>query len=533
MTDPDAPRRTVLYRGGHIHTPTHPTATAMLTQDATLAWIGSDDTAATLDADTVIDLDGALITPAFVDAHIHTTATGLALTGLDLTSAPTRTAALDALATHARHHRHTTIFGTGWDETTWADPTPPTAGELDRASGGAAVYLARVDGHSAVISTALATAADAATHPGWHPDGLVTGPAHHTARRTADTTLAPSQRRQAWQATRTRAAALGIAALHEMAGPDVSSADDLAGLLTHARTVPGPDIVGYWAGDLPTAIELGTAWGGDAFVDGSLGSHTAALHTPYTDHPHTHGSLHLDADAIRDAVLDATDAGLQTGFHAIGDAAITTVLTGLEAAAATIGLARVAAGRHRLEHAEMTTTDHLPRLAALGVIICAQPAFDARWGGEGGMYTTRLGPTRAAAMNPYAAITRAGIALAFSSDSPVTPLDPWGALRAAVHHHTPAARISARAAFTAASRGGWRAGRADTDGHGILAPGHPATYAIWDHPGELVIQAPDTRIAAWSTDPRGAVAGLPDLTGPTPHCRRTVLRGRILHDTLR
>ncbi len=247
MTSPDAPRRTVLYRGGHIHTPTSPTATATLTQDATIAWIGSDDTATTLDADTVIDLDGALITPAFVDAHIHihTTATGLALTGLDLT------AALNALAAHARRHRHTTLFGTGWDETTWADPTPPTAGELDRATGGTAVYLARVDGHTAVISTALATAADAATHPGWHPDGLVTGPAHHTARHTADTTLTPSQRRHAWQTTRTHAAALGIAALHEMAGPDISSADDLAGLLTHARTVTGPDIVGYWAGDLP------------------------------------------------------------------------------------------------------------------------------------------------------------------------------------------------------------------------------------------------------------------------------------------
>ncbi|CAJ62411.1 MULTISPECIES: amidohydrolase [Frankia] len=533
MTGPHTPRRTVLYRGGHIHTPTSPTATAMLTDHATIAWIGSDDTAATLDADTVIDLHGALITPAFVDAHIHTTATGLALTGLDLTATPTRTAALDALAAHARHHRHTTVFGTGWDETTWADPTPPTAGELDRATGGATVYLARVDGHTAVISTALAAAADAATHPGWHPDGLVTGPAHHAARRTADTTLTPSQRRHAWQTTRTHAAALGIAALHEMAGPDVSSADDLAGLLAHARTVTGPDIVGYWAGDLPTAVELGAAWGGDAFVDGSLGSHTAALHTPYADHPHTHGTLHLDADAIRDAVCDATDVGLQTGFHAIGDAAITTVLTGLEAAAAKIGLARLAAARHRLEHAEMTTTDHLPRLAALGLIVSAQPAFDARWGGKHGMYATRLGPTRAATMNPYAAMTRAGITLAFSSDAPVTPLDPWGAIRAAAHHHTPTARISARAAFTAASRGGWRAARADADGHGILAPGHPATYAVWDHHGDLVVQAPDTRIAAWSTDPRGAVAGLPDLTGPTPHCRRTVLRGRILHDAPR
>ncbi|WP_101833844.1 amidohydrolase, partial [Frankia canadensis] len=399
------------------------------------------------------------------------------------------------------------------DETRWPDPTPPTATELDRATGGAAVYLARADGHTAVISTALATRAHAASHPGWHPDGLVTGPAHHTARRTADTSLTPSQRRATWAATRTHAARLGIAALHEMAGPDVSSADDLAGLLAHAATVPGPQIHGYWAGDLTTARTLGAAWGGDTFVDGSLGSHTAALHSPYADAPH-HGTLHLDAAAVRDIALSATTAGLQTGFHAIGDAALTTVLDGLAAAAARTGHAHLRAARHRLEHAEMTTTDHLGRIAALGLVVSTQPAFDTRWGGPTGMYATRLGPARAAAMNPYAAMAGAGITLAFGSDAPVTPLDPWGAVRAATGHHTPGARLSPHAAFTAATRGGWYAARAEDDGHGILAPGHPATYAIWDGP----------RTGDWA---------LPDPHAPTPQCRRTVLRGRILHDTPR
>ncbi|WP_462187846.1 amidohydrolase family protein, partial [Frankia sp. CcWB2] len=144
-------------------------------------------------------------------------------------------------------------------------------------------------------------------------------------------------------------------------------------------------------------------------------SHTAALHTPYTDAPHTCATTHLDADTIRDAVLDCADAGLQAGFHAIGDAAITTVLDGFEAAATTLGHNRITAARHRLEHAEMTTPDHLPRIAALGLVASVQPAFDARWGGENGMYATRLGPTRAAAMNPFAAMNRAGIPLAFSS----------------------------------------------------------------------------------------------------------------------
>ena len=99
--------------------------------------------------------------------------------------------------------------------------------------------------------------------------------------------------------------------------------------------------------------------------------------------------------------------------------------------------------------------------------------------------------------------------LALGSDSPVTPLDPWGTVRAAAFHRTPAHRISARAAFTAHTRGGWRAvGRDDA---GVLVPGAPADYAVW-RVGDLVVQAPDERVANWSTDPRSGTPGLPDLT---------------------
>ncbi len=74
--------------------------------------------------------------------------------------------------------------------------------------------------------------------------------------------------------------------------------------------------------------------------------------------------------------------------------------------------------------------------------------------------------------------------------------------------------------------------RADGDGSGLLAPGAPATFAVWQVAGELVVQVPDSRVAAWSTDPRAAVAGLPDLDGPTPTCVRTVVRGTVIHDLL-
>jgi predicted amidohydrolase YtcJ len=157
-----------------------------------------------------------------------------------------------------------------------------------------------------------------------------------------------------------------------------------------------------------------------------------------------------------------------------------------------------------------------------------QPAFDAAWGGEDGMYAERLGAERARGLNPFAAMTRAGVPLVLGSDSPVTPLDPWGAVRAAAFHRTPAHRISARAAFHAHTRGGWRAvGRDDA---GVLVPGAPADYAVW-RVGDLVVQTPDERVANWSTDPRSGTPGLPDLTpgGDLPVALRTVVGGRTVH----
>jgi predicted amidohydrolase YtcJ len=188
----------------------------------------------------------------------------------------------------------------------------------------------------------------------------------------------------------------------------------------------------------------------------------------------------------------------------------------------------VRAARHRVEHVEMVTTSQIAVLADLGVVASVQPAFDARWGGEDGMYVQRLGRERARAMNPFAALASAGVALALGSDSPVTALDPWGTVRAAVDHRTPGSGLSARAAFSAHTRGGWRA--ALDDAQGELVPGAPATFAVWDVPGELVVQTPSEGVSGWSTDPRAGVSGLPDLSAPDPVCRRLVIAGLQAHE---
>ncbi|MGF1429330.1 amidohydrolase [Kitasatospora sp. LaBMicrA B282] len=533
--------RTVLLRGGTVYSPADPFATAMLIEGEHVAWVGSEgaaDAYASV-ADEVVELAGALVTPAFVDAHVHATSTGLALTGLDLTGCPSLAEALRRIADFARANAEQSaqggvLIGHGWDESGWPEGRPPTLAELDAATGGAACYLSRTDVHSGLASSALRERTpQLAEQPGHHPTGPLTKAAHHAVRRTALAELTDDQRRAAQLATLRRAAALGIAALHECAGPEISSEQDLTALLALAAEQAGPEVHGYWGelgehGGVATAQRLGAVGaGGDLFVDGALGSRTACLHTAYQDAEHT-GTAYLTADQVAEHVVACTEAGLQAGFHAIGDAALAAVLEGVRAAADRVGLPRVKALRHRVEHAEALDDKAIAGFAELGLTASMQPAFDAAWGGPDGMYVQRLGAERAAGLNPFAALLRAGVPLAFGSDAPVTPLDPWGSVRAAAFHQNPEHRISVRAAFAAHTRGGWRAiGR---DQEGVLVPGAPASYAVW-RTGELVVQAPDDRVAGWSTDPRSGIPGLPDLTPGTelPRCLRTVVRGRTVY----
>ncbi|MFE5541359.1 amidohydrolase [Streptomyces sp. NPDC056492] len=521
-----ASERTVLLRGGEVHSPADPFATAMVVERGHVAWVGSEGAADAFaqGVDEVVDLGGALVTPAFTDAHVHTTSAGLALTGLDLTGAASLAEALGLVRAYAaRRPADRVLLGHGWDASRWPERRAPRREELDEAAGGRPLYLSRIDVHSAVVTTALLDLVPAVSVRGDEP---LTREDHHAVRRAALAAVTPAQRAEAQRAALDRAASLGIGSVHECGGPDISSAEDFADLLNLARERPGPRVFGYWADrDLEQAKALGAIGAaGDLFVDGALGSHTACLHAPYADAGHT-GTGYLDAAEVAEHVAACTEAGLQAGFHAIGDAALTAVVEGVRAAAGKVGLARVRAARHRVEHAEMMTPATIAAFADLGLTASVQPAFDAAWGGEDGMYADRLGAERARTLNPFAALLKAGVPLAFGSDAPVTPFDPWGTVRAAAFHRTPEHRISVRAAFTAHTRGGWRAlGR---DGAGVLVPGAPADYALWET-AELVVQAPDDRVARWSTDPRSGTPGLPDLTPgrDLPVCLATVVGGR-------
>lgn len=440
-----------LYRNGRVRAPTDPFATALLVVGEQVAWVGPESAADALDAAVTIDLEDAWVAPAFVDAHVHATSTGLALTGLDLTDTRSLADALRLVEQHARAGRGRAVLGTGWDETRWPERRPPTAAELDRASYGGVVYLARTDVHSAVVSSALLAACpEVEGLPGLGPGGLVRAEAHHAVRRTALASVTPTQREAAQRAALDRAAVLGIACVHECGGPDISGEADFTALLGLHH---GVERVGYWGDtDVDRAIALGAAGAaGDLFVDGSLGSRTAHLCTPYTGTAST-GERFLDPPQV--------------------------VTDGLEQAVDVVGEQALRDARHRVEHVEMVTVAQRAVLARYGVVASVQPLFDERWGGPHGMYAERLGPVRAA--------------------------------------------------FSAHTRGGRRAARQDDQGE--LAPGTPATFAVWQVEGELVVQAPDDRVAGWSTDAGAGVSGLPDLDAADPVCLRTVVRGVTVHE---
>jgi predicted amidohydrolase YtcJ len=501
----------VLYRGGHLYSPADPHATALLASDGVIGWLGADGDAPA--ADLAVDLDGALVTPAFVDAHVHTTDAGLALTGLDLSGIRSGAALLDEVGRVAdRLPSGAVVLGHGWDESTWSDQSLPDAAALDRAAGGRRVYLSQASVHSALCSAALLPAA--AGLPGYDPAGWVRREAHHAVREAAFAAIDPAQRTAAQQAALRRAAELGIAAVHECGGPGIGAESDFTHLLTLSGD-HGPAVYGLW-GELMGAAkakELGAAGaGGDLFADGALGARTAHVREPYLDGGGGTGVGYLTSDQVRDHLLDCHDVGVPGGFHAIGDAALATVLAGFAAAALRIGVERLRAGRHRIEHAELLDRDLISAMVGYGVVASVQPAFDRLWGGERQMYAQRLGVRRSLASNPLGAMHSVGVTLAFGSDAPVTPLDPWGSVRAAMWHHNPAYRMSGKAAFAAHTRGGWRA--VGEDQHGVLVPGAPATFAAWRLPDGA---GPDA---------------LPELhpDAALPTCRRTVLHGTTIYE---
>ncbi|MCV2394618.1 amidohydrolase family protein [Actinotalea sp. M2MS4P-6] len=509
-----------LYRRGVVHSAADPFAEALLVAGGVVAWLGPDEAAdrVAAEADEVVDLDGALVTPAFVSSHAHLALAGVG--AVDVTGLHGE-AVLDALAPVDGP----AVVGHGWQ-------SPPDdadlgfgAEQLDRAVGGRPVLLLTDD-----VTAGLAGPGQVSAD-GW---GTLRGDAllGAVAALLAAVPDAPERGLAA-------AARAGVVAVHEHSLPEVGSRADLAKLIaaTADDDSGAPLVVGYRAELCETTDDARairaeipglTGIGGDLAVDGTIASWGAVLRQPYADAPQERGTLLLSAERIANHVASTTRAGLQAGFRAHGDAALDELLLGFRAAGDVEGVAALHAAGHRIDGLELVDAPALATLVLLGIRATVAPAAALA---KGSVTARRLGALRAGGLLPLADLAGAGVPLGLASAP--GRFDPWGAVRAAVLHPEAEQRISARAAFRAHTRGGWRLAGLDGAGAGEIRVGAPAHLAMW-RADRLVVQAPDGRLAAWSTDPRAGTPLLPELGPdiPDPVCVRTLRAGHVIHDTL-
>jgi predicted amidohydrolase YtcJ len=442
-----------LFRNGRVRT---------LAGDEVLDWVLVDDRdivatgagGGVPGTDRTVDMDGGTLIPAFCDGHVHLPATGLYETGLDFRGERSADEILAAYRKRALEGDEV-VFGGNFE-----DPLdrPLAAADLDGAVGERPALLARADMHSCIVSTALLDRLDIASLEGVdvdehrRPTGYLREKAAAEAWRWFDANLPEAKAREAVKAAARRAYSKGVTRVNEMHVVEWRGWAALDVLLKVAGEIALDVSPCIATTEVARVTEMGLPRiGGDWFLDGSFGSHTAWLSEPYLHAPPggspPAGISYRSDDEVFEFFRAAQAAGLQTGVHAIGDAAIEQALRAWEKLAGEIGLDAVRALRHRIEHFECAGDDHIRRAARLGLAASVQPAFDLYWGGAEGLYAQRLGPERASGMNRFKSMMAAGLIVGAGSDSTVTPLDPFLQLRALRLHHLPEERLDGLAAL--------------------------------------------------------------------------------------
>lgn len=427
-----------------------------------------------------IDLDGRALYPAFADCHVHLTDTGLFSDDRDLSDV--RDGATYALRLERLPPAAFVLAG-NYDDACWSDGGIARAAPLDAAFPDAIAMAVRVDGHSCVVNRkALAFVNLPAQTPGierdenGEPTGRLFLEANWRAQARVLTALPQAMKRDADRRATVLALREGALHLHvQLVG--LGDRDAYAAEITALREA-GP---AKWHPKIcerepAIAKALGLPYiGGDVFLDGSIGSGTAAMREPYHDRSGSGTLMHDDAEVER-YFAEAERLGISAGVHAIGDRAIEQCIGAWET---VLGGAPSPRNRHFVEHFELATPDQIARAARLGIFLSMQPQFDAAWGAPGEMYETRLGSRRARRMNALRSAKRAGAVLAGGDDSPVCRLSPLAGMRAAVAHHNPDERLSVEEALLMYTYDAARFGHAETR-TGRLAPGYAADFVVLD-----------------------------------------------------
>ena len=458
----------------------------------------------------IVDMGGHFVMAGFNDAHLHLSSAGLQKLNVDLTGVKS----LEDLREKLRARVENAvpgewILGGGWDETLWPVKVTPSRWDLDEVSNGHPVFLNRVDGHIAVANTRalqLASITLASRDPeGGQIDrdanGQPTGILRETAQQAVMIVIPkPSHDR------RRRGIELALEDLGEhgvTSVQDYSTWDDfniyeelekegkLTARISEWLTFDDPlkDLIKERDSHPQSDLMLHTGML-KGFMDGSLGSHTAALLEPYADDPKNSGLPQYDAERLNAMTKARVLAGFQIGFHAIGDKGVQMALDAYEEAekAAKEQNIKAANGgddyRLRVEHAQVTNLAQIARFKQLKVVASMQPCHlltDMRWAQD------RLGPKRAATSYAWATFLSKGVPLAFGTDEPVEPVSPFRGLYAAIlrksedgkKEYFPEQKITMEQAISAYTTGSAFAEFEEKE-KGKLVPGMLADFVVLD-----------------------------------------------------
>jgi predicted amidohydrolase YtcJ len=407
-----------------------------------------------------IDLRGRLVTPGFNDAHIHFAGGGLSLLRVNLNGARTLEEAKRRVAERVAESKPGSwVTGRGWDHTLWGGRWP-TRADLDEVAPRNPVFLQRVDGHvSWANSLALRqagvtreTQAPAGGEILHDANGEPTGILKETAAGLVARVVPPPDAAEALQGIEralAEARRYGITSIHDNSGYETTKI--YRELIRQGRLTVR---VAEWQNfedsveklktqraefgtfkDDPLRLRL-TALKG--YVDGTLGSRTAAMLAPFADDPSNSGIPRRPTAELTMMVVERSRAGFQIALHAIGDRANRMALDAFEAAdklRLLSGLrnsrgAKVAPWmRHRVEHSQVVSPSDFARFRDLEVVASMQPAHaisDKRWAQE------RLGEYRVLGAYSWHTMRSFGVRVPFGTDWPVEPINPYLGLYAAV-----------------------------------------------------------------------------------------------------
>ncbi|MEO6912992.1 MAG: amidohydrolase family protein [Candidatus Baltobacteraceae bacterium] len=430
-----------------------------------------------------IDLDGATVLAAFADCHVHVTDTGYFLDERHFGSVRSYDEYAQAIS---RLPPDRFVLAGNYDESDWQDHRLADAAPLEHAFPDSYALLTRVDGHSCIVNRKTFSWLNLSPRTEGvelNETGAPTGKLFLSANWQAQSAFFAAVPIEAKRAAEKRATELALShgALHLHAQLVGFQRDEYAREIEALRMLPAKWYPKICEPDPALAHGLGLPYvGGDVFLDGSIGSCTAAVSAPFLisvdgGAPGS-GSLKYSDEQLHEYFARAESLGISAGVHAIGDRAIEQCIATWESVLNDSPSPRA---RHFIEHFEIARADHIERCVKLGIYLSMQPQFDQLWGGQNRMYDVRLGTERMRSMNALGRIQRAGGILCGGDDSPVCRLDPLAGMQAAVDHHEQGERLTPYEALTMYTYNAALLGHAERE-TGLLAPGYAADFVLLD-----------------------------------------------------